>query len=198
VRLSIKGEWESPENLGTADQDRYEEHVKTLASRLHEASQVAGQQSKLSHQIAKQYYDSHTKFENFKRGDLVYLHDPTHKRGKVTKSAYQFKGPYEIEFKLSPLVYRLCTGEGMFIIVHINRLKLTHVREPKASTFEVVLIFQIIIDYVENRNIIEMNRQNEDRRKEIPTGISTRTLVDNENSNDSNELQIEDNMCLIM
>jgi hypothetical protein len=42
-----------------------------------------------------------------------------------------------------------------------------------------------------------MNRQN-DRGKEIPTGIRTRTLVDNKNSNDSNELQIEVDMCLIM
>jgi hypothetical protein len=71
--------------------------VKQLASRLREANTVARQNSKLSHQAAKQYYDKHTKLEKFKKGDSVYLHDPTYKKGRAKTFFYQFKGPFEIE-----------------------------------------------------------------------------------------------------
>jgi hypothetical protein len=73
-----------------------------LAQRLHEASIVARKQSKLSHQTAKRYYDRQTKDEQFQRGDLVYLYDPVHKRGKAQKFSYQYQGPFEIETRISP------------------------------------------------------------------------------------------------
>jgi hypothetical protein len=114
------------EDLDEADHDCYEEHVRRLALRLHEANIVAGQNSKLSCQTAKQYYDKRTGLEHFKKGYLVYLHDPTYKKGRAKKFSYQFKGPFEIESKVSPLIYRLRTGEGMFTVVHINRLKRAH------------------------------------------------------------------------
>jgi hypothetical protein len=35
----------------------YEKHIHMLAERLQEAYQVAGKQSKISHELAKKYYD---------------------------------------------------------------------------------------------------------------------------------------------
>jgi hypothetical protein len=57
-----------------------------LAERLREANKTAGEQSKLSHDTAKRYYDRQTKLEQFSKGDVVYIHDPTYKRGKDRKS----------------------------------------------------------------------------------------------------------------
>jgi len=78
-------------NLGNKDleEEEYENHVKTLAERLREANKVAGQQSKISHETAKRYYDRQTKLEKFSKGDFVYIHDPTHKRSKSKKFSYQ-------------------------------------------------------------------------------------------------------------
>ena len=78
---------------------------------------------KQSHETAKRYYDRKTKLEQFKRGDFVYVHDPIHKRGKARKFSYQYKGPYEIEEKISPLIFKVRLEGGTSVILHSNRLK---------------------------------------------------------------------------
>jgi hypothetical protein len=102
MRLPIEDDWKP--NLGEQDmkQDEFETHVKLLVERLREANQVAGRQSKLSHETAKRYYDRQTKPERFKKGDFVYVHDPIYKRVKAKKFSYQYKGPFEIEQRISP------------------------------------------------------------------------------------------------
>jgi hypothetical protein len=86
---------------------------------------VAGQKSKQSHDVAKRYYDRKTKLEQFKKGDFVYVHDPIYKRGKVTKFSYQYRGPYEIEEKISPLIHKVRLADGTSVILHRNRMKWT-------------------------------------------------------------------------
>jgi hypothetical protein len=63
----------------------YMKNTKTLAERLREANKKASRHSKTSHETAKRYYDRQTKLEQYKRGTLVYLYDPIHKRGKAKK-----------------------------------------------------------------------------------------------------------------
>ena len=65
--------------LGTTNIKLYEEHVTALAERLREANTVASLHSKMSHETAKRYYDRQTKLEQYTKGTLVYLYDPTHK-----------------------------------------------------------------------------------------------------------------------
>jgi transposase InsO family protein len=67
MRLPIEYDWRPSKNLDATDQDCYEEHVRRLALRLREANTVAGQNSKLSYQAAKQYYDKRTKLEQLKK-----------------------------------------------------------------------------------------------------------------------------------
>jgi len=105
MRLPIEEDWKHQLTNKNAEENEYEKHVKVLAQRLHEANKAAGQQSKQSHETAKRYYDRKTKLEQFKKGDFVYVHDPIHKRGKARKFSYQYKGPYEIEEKISPLTH---------------------------------------------------------------------------------------------
>ena len=69
--------------MGDAKEDLYEEHVRTLAEPLSEATKIASRHSKMSHETAKRYYDRETKLEQFRRGELIYLYDPIHKRGKA-------------------------------------------------------------------------------------------------------------------
>ena len=77
----------------------------------------------MSHEIAKRYYGRQTKLEPFKKGDFVYVRDPIYKRRKAKKFSYRYKGPYEIEQKISSLIYKIRLGDGTFTILHINRLK---------------------------------------------------------------------------
>ena len=94
-----------------------------LAERLREANKAAGQQSKMNHENAKRYYDRQTRLEQFRKGDLVYIHDPTHKRGKAKKFSYQYKGACEIEQKISSLIYKVRLADGTSTVIHVNRLK---------------------------------------------------------------------------
>ena len=80
--LAIEEYWKPQVTRKDSGDDEYEEHVKMLIMRLHEANVVAGQQSKLSHETSKRYYDSQTKLEKLHKGDSIYIHDPTCKRDK--------------------------------------------------------------------------------------------------------------------
>jgi hypothetical protein len=60
LRLPVEDDWRPTDAKDERGNDCYEEHVRTLASRLYEANTAAGQQSKLSHQTAKRYYDRQT------------------------------------------------------------------------------------------------------------------------------------------
>jgi len=55
--LAIEEYWKTQVTRKDSGDDEYEEHVKILIMRLHEANILAGQQSKLSHEISKRYYD---------------------------------------------------------------------------------------------------------------------------------------------
>jgi hypothetical protein len=94
--------------------------------RLYEANQAAKKQSKLSHALAKKYYDKNAREIQLKKGDLVYLYNPVAKRGLAKKFEYKYQGPYTILEKISPLIYRLQMEEGKSIVVHMNRLKRAH------------------------------------------------------------------------
>ena len=100
--------------------DEYERHVRLLAERLREANKIAGQQSRSNHETAKRYYDRQTKPEQFKKGDLVYVHNPAYRQGQAKKFSYQYKGPFEIKQTISPLIYKVQLTDGTFPIIHIN------------------------------------------------------------------------------
>ena len=107
MRLPIEDDWRpnvSGEKLGD---DEYESHVKLLAEQLREANAAAGQQPKLSHEVAKRYYDRQTKLDQFSKGDLVYIYDPTYKRSQAKKFSYQYKGPFTVKQRISPLIYKI-------------------------------------------------------------------------------------------
>ena len=123
MRLPIEDDWTPWLGDKSLQEVDYENHVKVSAKRLQEASRVAKQQSKLSHETAKRYYDRYVKREQFNKGDFVYLHDPTSKRSKVRKFSYQYKGPFEVEQRISPLIYKLRMADGTSAIIHVNRLK---------------------------------------------------------------------------
>ena len=122
MRLPVEDDWKPRSNDENLNEDEYERHIKKLADRLREAHKAAGQQSKMSHDTAKRYYDGQTKLEQFKKGDFVYIHDPIHKGGKAKEFSYQYIGPFEIK-QVSPLIYKVQLAGGTFTIVHVNRLK---------------------------------------------------------------------------
>jgi len=52
-----------------------------------------------------------------------------YRRGKAKKFSYQYNGPFEVEQKISPLIYKIRLGDGTFTILHVSRLKRAHKRK---------------------------------------------------------------------
>jgi hypothetical protein len=74
MRLPIEDEWKPKVIKKDSGDGEYEEHVKMLTLRLSVANEVTGQQSKVSHETARGYYDLQTKLGQFHKGDLVYIY----------------------------------------------------------------------------------------------------------------------------
>jgi hypothetical protein len=123
LRLPIEGDWRPKRREEAGNIGDYDRHVSELAMRLYEANKEAAKQSKLSHEVAKKYYDRKPREILLKRGDFVYLYNPIAKRGRAKKFEYKYQGPYRILEKISPLIYKLEVEEGKSTVVHVNRLK---------------------------------------------------------------------------
>jgi hypothetical protein len=76
MRHPIEDEWKPYSRDNSLEDDEYERLVRMLAERLRKANKTAGQQSKLSRETAKRYYDRQAKLEQFRKGDFVYIRDP--------------------------------------------------------------------------------------------------------------------------
>jgi hypothetical protein len=74
MRLQIEDDWK-PHLDKSLEDDEYG-HVWMLAERLREVNKTAAQHSKRSHETAKGY-DRQAELQQFCKGDLVYIHDPT-------------------------------------------------------------------------------------------------------------------------
>jgi hypothetical protein len=133
MRLPAEDDWKPRIGNKELEGDEYEGHVKALSERLREANKAAGQQSKLSHDTVKRYYDRQAKWEQFTEGDYVYIHDPTYKHGKARKFSYQYKGPFDSDQRISPLIYKVRFLDGTSTIVHVSRLKRA-LKQSEAST----------------------------------------------------------------
>jgi len=133
MRLPIEDDWKPSVSDSVVEENEYQKYVEKLVERLREANKVAGQQSRMSHETAKRYYDRQTKIESFRKGDFVYVRDPTFKRGKAKKFSSQYRGPYEIDMKVSALIYKLRLLDGTFAIVHTNRLKKAYDRKQEVD-----------------------------------------------------------------
>ena len=192
MRLPIEDDWRpnvSGEKLGD---DEYERHVKLLAERLREANAAAGQQSKLSHEVAKRYYDRQTKLEQFSKGDLVYIYDPTYKRSQAKKFSYQYKGPFMIKQKISPLIYKVELPDGAFAIIHVNRLKKAHGPVPSSK---MLLTKEKPLKMVGSPNSTEAGGKDDAEivePREPDPGVPSHSQVTNTDDTESSETEEED------
>jgi hypothetical protein len=96
LRLPVEDDWKPRRQNQVGGSGDYDEHVSNLAMRLYEANKEAQKQSKLSHKLAKKYYDRRTREIQLKRGDFLYLYNPVAKRGRAKKFEYKYQGPYMI------------------------------------------------------------------------------------------------------
>jgi hypothetical protein len=90
LRLPIEGDWRPKRQEEAGNKGDHDRHVSELAMRLCEANREARKLSKLSHEVAKRYYEKRTREVLLKRGDFVFLYNPLAKRGRAKNFFYYY------------------------------------------------------------------------------------------------------------
>jgi hypothetical protein len=75
LRLPIEDDWRPKRQEEAGNRGDYGKHVSELATRLYEANVEIRKQCKLSHELAKEYYDRKTREIQLKRAEFVYLYN---------------------------------------------------------------------------------------------------------------------------
>ena len=104
------------------------EYASNLKQSLNDAYSAVRQQLNQAHARQKQYYDRKVHGEPYKKGDLVWLHNPTVPPGQSAKLMHPWTGPYRIVERLSEVDYRIqeLFGKKTPSVVHFDRLKRCH------------------------------------------------------------------------
>ena len=114
--------------------DESSTYVKDLRQRLNHAHSVVRKKLGVVHQHQAHLYDSGAVMVGFEPGDLVWLLVPAVHVGTTPKLARLWKGPHQVQDKLSDVVYRIVGTVGDKTrrqVVHVNRLKRCFVRPER-------------------------------------------------------------------
>ena len=104
------------------------EYAAHLKASLTDAYRDVHEALDRSHTRQKDFYDKKIHGEPYKKGDLVWLHNPTVLPGQSAKLVHPWTGPYRIVEHLSDADYRIqeVYGKKSPSVVHFNRLKKCH------------------------------------------------------------------------
>lgn len=106
----------------TENTEIYTDYVEDLRSRLQEISKMSQECQHHARHNQKSQYDKKTTETSYNIGQMVYLHVPQVKKGRVKKLTRLWKGPYRVVEVTSNLnvVLRI---RGKNVKVHVNRIK---------------------------------------------------------------------------
>lgn len=107
------------------------QYVIDLKERLEETCKIAQVELAKNQSRYRKYYNRKTKPRGFSVGEEVLLLLPTEK----SKLLLQWKGPFSVVAKVSPMDYRIALGSGEKTF-HANLLKLYHRRDIAAGASE--------------------------------------------------------------
>ncbi len=95
-----------------------------LRLKLDRSFEVARENLKVSHATSKTRYDLRAKSVKYEVGDLVWLHDPSRKKGVCRKFAKSWKKLYQVLEVLDDVNVKIRKGRrGRVLVVHKNRIK---------------------------------------------------------------------------
>ena len=107
----------------TSHMDSSTDYVCHLKNKLEENYKIARKSLNKAAICQKRRYDLKAKKNNFSKGQLVWIYDPSRKIGRCPKLTSRWKGPYIIEKKIDDVTYRVKrTLRQPSSVYHIDRL----------------------------------------------------------------------------
>jgi hypothetical protein len=100
-----------------------DEYVEALRQTIKQVHETARENIGKSAIYQKKHYDTKAKLKKYKTGQLVWLHNPTRKRGVCSKLIQKWKGPYLVTRVLDDLICLVKTSRNHKPkAYHIDRL----------------------------------------------------------------------------
>ena len=100
------------------------EYVQQLRSKFEIAHSLTQEHLQKSSEIQKRHYDQGVAGSTLHEGDLVWLLQPSPRKGLCVKLQLPWTGPWKIMTKLNDVTFRIRkTKHGEPKVVHYNRLK---------------------------------------------------------------------------
>ena len=96
---------------------------KAIGSYVKNCYRCQRRKENCEHRADKRLYDRKAKSRYFQAGDLVYLHNPSVKKGLSKKFSKPWTGLFQVTKRHSELNYEITDQNGKKQVVHINRLK---------------------------------------------------------------------------
>ena len=131
--------------------------VESLTTNLHNAWKISAENIEKSGRYNKSIYDQKRKDITYNVGDHVWCHYPRRIVGTSSKLVHQYRGPYEILEKTSPVNFKIKSLKGKEVLdkVHVSRLKRC---VPREEFFNYV---QKLVDKFENKESTQSDSSDE-------------------------------------
>jgi hypothetical protein len=109
----------------TMDQGTSDDYMDHLKNKLEQNHAITRKSLKRVSQYQKRRYDLKAKKQSFKKGQSVWIYEPTRKIGVCSKFASKWKGPFIVEKKIDDVSYRVKRNTRQpSSVYHVDRLAL--------------------------------------------------------------------------
>lgn len=119
----------------------------------------------------KRYYDKNARNRNFEVGQKVLVLLPT----STSKLLAQWKGPYEVTQKVSPVDFKVRLSKSKETVYHVNMLKEWFEREPEENSKSEIMACLNVISSLANDDVQIADDVVSDR---VPTLQQTESATD--------------------
>lgn len=104
-----------------------QDYVSDLRDKMREIYAMVRENGLQSSENMKTRYDRRANTSGFEEGTLVWLHNPTRRKGKSPKLQTKWEGPYKVVTRINDVTYRIQRHpRGALKVVHIDRLAPYH------------------------------------------------------------------------
>ncbi|XP_065939476.1 uncharacterized protein [Magallana gigas] len=163
----IKGAVEEP----TEEQTSVLSYLMETRERMETVRKMVTDMESLAKKNQKRYYDKNARNRNFEVGQKVLVLLPT----STSKLLAQWKGPYEVTQKVSPVDFKVRLSKSKETVYHVNMLKEWFEREPEENSKSEIMACLNVISSLANDDVQIADDVVSDR---VPTLQQTESATD--------------------
>lgn len=163
----LKEQWEEP----TEEQTSVLSYLMETQERMETVRKMVTDMESLAKKNQKRYYDKNARNRNFEVGQKVLVLLPT----STSKLLAQWKGPYEVTQKVSPVDFKVRLSKSKETVYHVNMLKEWFEREPEENSKSEIMACLNVISSLANDDVQIADDVVSDR---VPTLQQTESATD--------------------